>query len=338
MSHERTAVIDVRTRLAGAWSVLGARDVGSIDGLAAMPLHPLAVDGRPLLAALDAKGLRHILVPLPPHAAAIEDTRSAGVALSTRTWMEGSDGIRYSDLVCLRSDLAGVFEGLAADVCMGVVRSDNPGLLVAQRLDAWRELFEAPAPRWTPERLAGLAAELTVLRGLLELDPSASAAWSGPLGEAQDFRLGSHAIEVKATLSPEARLIAVHGWDQLEPPAGGDLSLGWFRLRPGSSGLTVPELARHCLQIAASPADVQARIDRLGMPASDTPVLATRFEIVEERWYEVDGSFPAVVPASFRSGHVPAGVVSLEYRIDLDGVPFSSDVRDAFLVRFLELV
>ena len=337
MSHDSTAAVDVRTRLASAWSVLAARGVGVTDGLSAMPLHPLAAGGRPLLAALDAKGFRHLLVPLPPQAAAVEDARSAGVTLSTRTWMEEGNGIRYLDLVCLRPDLAGVFEGLAADVCIGVVRSDNPGLVVAQRLDAWRELFEAPMAPWTPERLAGLAAELTVLRGLLELDPMASAAWSGPLGEAQDFRLGAHAIEIKATLSPEARVVAIHGWDQLEAPAGGDLRLGWFRMRSGGSGTTVPDLARGCLQLAASPADLQARVDRLGLPASDPLAVSTRFEIVEERWYDVGGTLPAIVPASFRDGHIPSGIVSLDYRIDLDGVAFSNEPREAFLAHFLEL-
>lgn len=335
--HEAgAAASDVRSKLGAAWRSIGGRSAGAAHRLEALQLDPLSVGNRPLLAALDGDGRRHLLVPLPSGSADVEDSRSAGVILSTRT-LERPDGHqRYADLACMRTDLTGVFAGLAADVCATVIGATEPGLLVAQKLSAWRELFETPPQVWSPSRLTGLFAELLVLRTLLDVNSSAASAWSGPVGEAQDFRRGRHALEIKATLSPETRMVSVHGWDQLEPPPDGSLMLGWFRLRLNDSGRTVPELIADCLSRAAVPQDVHTRLDRLGLPELDSKELLLQFQLAEERWFEVDAAFPAIVPARFAAGHVPTGVVSLEYRIDLDTVRPSPNDRAAAIARFLD--
>lgn len=332
----RADLSDVRSKLGSAWRSLGDREIRGTPRLEALQLDPLSVGGRPLLAALDGDGQRHLLVPLPPGSADVEDSRSAGVVLSTRT-LERSDGQqRYADLACIRTDLTGVFAGLAADICTTVIGETEPGLLVAQKLGAWRELFDTPQQVWSPSRLAGLFGELLVLRALLDADTSAASAWSGPVGEAQDFRRGRHALEIKATLSPETRMVSVHGWDQLEPPPDGDLALGWFRLRLNERGTTVPELITECLSRAAAPQDIHTRLDRLGLPELGSKELHLRFELVDERWFVIDAAFPAITPARFTGGHVPPGVVSLEYRIDLDTVVASLDGRATVLDRFLD--
>lgn len=328
------AASDVRSRLGSAWHSLTERNVGIAHRLDALQLDPLHVDDRPMLAALDSDGRRHLLVPLPDSSGDVEDSRSAGVNLSTRTLDRPGGRQRYADLVCLRTDLAGVFAGLSADVCTAVIGSPAPGLVVAQKLSAWRELFEAPQQAWSTGRVAGLFAELLVLRSLLELDSSATDAWRGPLGEAQDFRSGGHALEIKATLSPETRMVSVHGWDQLEAPVGGDLQLGWFRLRPDEHGQTVTELVDECLARASAPGDIHTRLDRLAVPPLDSGALLLRLRHVEERWFAVDDSFPAIIPARFTTGHVPTGVISVDYRVDLDTVPPMPVDRAAIVRRF----
>lgn len=326
---------DVRSKLGDAWRSLGTRSALMANRIEALELDPLSVGGRPLLAAIDSDGYRHLLVPLADDSPEVEDSRSAGVQLLTRA-LEGTSGKhRYADLACLRFDLASVFGGLAADVCTAVVGSAQPGLVVARKLEAWRELFEAAPRPWTPSRLAGLFAELLVLGSVLEFDRFGATAWAGPLGEAQDFRLGARALEIKATISPEARIISIHGWDQLEPPVGGDLRLGWFRLRLSDAGRTVPDLVNDCTAIG-SIEEIRTRLNRLGLPPLDAPELRqASFEVAEERWYEVDAQFPAIAPGRFSSGHVPAGVVSLEYRVDLDAMPQLSADRSEVVSHFL---
>lgn len=288
---------------------------------------------------VDAERRRHLLVPIAVDAPEVTDRTGSGVRLTTRALSSGEGTLRYADLECARPDLSGVFTGLAADVCLALLSGpDDPGAAISIHLDDWRALLGARVQAWTTPRLGGLTAELLVLDRLLDLDGHAVSWWTGPLGEAQDFRSALHAIEVKASLTKEGRLIRIHGTDQLEPPEGGALGLVWFRLRPADaqSGVGLVELVERCLERGGAAA-VLDRLDRLGLPAlSDPDISAARFEIVEQRWYLVDDAFPAIHPARFRDRAVPAGVGGVEYLVDLDVVPAETAPVDDLFTIFLE--
>jgi putative PD-(D/E)XK family protein DUF4420 len=288
---------------------------------------------------VDSDRHRHLLVPIADDAPEVSDRTSSGVRLTTRPLSSGDGSRRYADLECARPDLSGVFTGLAADVCLALLAGPvDPGVAVATHLDDWRALLGAGSRPWTTPRLGGLTAELLVLDQLLALNGHAASYWSGPLGEAQDFRSSRHAIEVKASLTREGRLIRIHGTDQLEPPAGGALGLVWFRLRPvgAGEGIGLVELIERCLERGGAAA-VLDRLDRLGLPATSEPdIAAARFEVVEQRWYRVDDAFPAIHPGRFLGHAVPAGVGAVEYLVDLDVVAAEPDPVEDLLTTFLE--
>jgi hypothetical protein len=278
-----------------------------------------------LRVGLDETGYRHLLVPMGgADGRTIDDRRSAGVHLGTRTLIAGEQPVRFADLVCLRRDLHGVFTGLAADVCERIAAAPELSAAGLGRvLDSWRTLF-AGGDGWTASRLAGLYGELVVFEKLLSLDGGATGAWRGPHGAAQDFRAVRHAIEVKTTAVSEGRFVRIHGTDQLETPTGGSLTLVWLRLaaRPAPAGRSIAGLLDHCLELADDPASIMAGLDALRFPELSSPLVQnTRFEVLEERWYPVEGQFPRVTPDAFSAGAVPAGVGAVEYLIDLDTVP-----------------
>jgi hypothetical protein len=217
-----------------------------------------------------------------------------------------------------------VFTGLAADVCERIAAEPELSATGLGRvLDSWRTLF-AGGDAWTTSRLAGLLGELLVLERLLTLDRGAVGTWRGPHGAAHDFRAVRHAIEVKTTAASEGRIVRIHGTDQLETPVGGSLTLVWLRLaaRSAPAGRSVADVLDSCLELADDPASVMAGLDVLRFPALSAPVVqATRFEVLEERWYPVEGHFPRVTPDAFATGAVPAGVGGVEYLVDLDTVP-----------------
>lgn len=289
---------------------------------------------------VDARGHRHLLVPLAADAPEVSDRSTKGVVLSTRALESDEGSRRFVDLECARPDLSGVFTGLAADICLGLLSdSADPGPAVALHFEDWKALLGADHERWTRPRLAGLVAELLVLDQLLDRDRRAVSWWSGPLGEAQDFRSARHAIEVKASVTREGRLVRIHGTDQLEPPVGGSLGLVWFRLAPAGQGhgVGLVELIRRCGERGGAAAVID-RLDRLGLPALSEPEIAeARFEVVERRWYSVDDHFPAINPGRFVAGTVPAGVGAVEYLVDLDVVRAEDRPLNDFLSSFVEL-
>lgn len=326
---------ELRRTLEHYWSQLPAPSGPSISSTD-IPIHLAAGTVR---VGVDPDRHRHLLVPIASDAAEVTDRTGSGVRLTTRPLTSGEGSLRYADLECARPDLSGVFTGLAADVCLALLGGpDDPGAAVSAHLDDWRALLGPGFRAWTTPRLGGLTAELLVLDRLLDLDAHAVSSWSGPLGEAQDFRSARHAIEVKASLTKEGRLIRVHGTDQLEPPVGGMLGLMWFRLRSAEPGVGVGlvELIERCLERGGAAA-VLERLDRLGFPALSEPeIAAARFEVVEQRWYRVDDDFPAIHPGRFLERAVPAGVGAVEYLVDLDVVAAETAPVEDLLTIFLE--
>ncbi|WP_432487033.1 PD-(D/E)XK motif protein [Kineococcus sp. SYSU DK018] len=328
MSAPSAVEARMRRILDEEWRRLG-ESVPSGTGLVSVDLAFASTAGGAVRVGVDGDRFRHVLVPLPEGEAEVSDHRSAGVRLSTRTLVVDDVSVRYADLHCLRRDLAGVFTGLAADLCLGLNQeSSRPGDAVVAKLRSWRELLAGQREAWTPQRLAGLYAELLVLERLLASRSDAVDLWTGPAGEAQDFRSTHHALEVKATLSKEGRLVRIHGLDQLESPAGGLLALAWFRLTrvPTAAGDTLPALIERCEHIGDA-GQLRRRLDFLGLPALDDPLLAEHgFEVLEERWYEVGDDFPCLTPQRLIGAVVPPGVGSVEYVVDLDTVaPASAD-------------
>ncbi len=326
---------ELRRTLEHYWSQLPAPSGPSIASTD-IPIH-LACGA--VRVGVDADGHRHLLVPIAADAPEVTDRSGSGVRLITRPLTSGDGSVRYADLECARPDLSGVFTGLAADVCLALLGGPgDPGAAVSAHLDDWRALLGAGSQAWTTPRLGGLTAELLVLDRLLDLDGQAVSSWSGPLGEAQDFRSARHAIEVKAGLTKEGRLIRIHGTDQLEPPVGGMLGLVWFRLRtaqPGA-GIGLVELIQRCIERGGAAA-VLERLDRIGFPSLSEPeIAAARFEVVEQRWYRVDDGFPAIHPGRFLARAVPAGVGAVEYLVDLDVVAAETAPLDDLLITFLE--
>jgi hypothetical protein len=218
--------------------------------------------------------------------------------------------------------LDGVFTGLCADICERVVEDpEGAGARWGATLAGWRDLLAGRSEPWNRSRLAGLFGELLVLRRGLDLRTTAAEAWEGPLGAPQDFRSPRHAIEVKATSALTGRAVRVHGSDQLEAHGEGTLTLAWFRLVPDDKGESVHDLVVSCLTAAEAPAAILTRLDALALPALSDPLLKeTAFSLTEERWLEVDDTFPRITPDRFPNGALPNGIGNVEYTLDLDYV------------------
>jgi Putative PD-(D/E)XK family member, (DUF4420) len=83
------------------------------------------------------------------------------------------------------------------------------------------------------EKIVGLLGELWVLNRLIDVQGAqALDAWTGPRGEAHDFRTGDAELEVKTT-TKQRRVHVIHGLDQLEPSVGADLYLVSIQLAAG---------------------------------------------------------------------------------------------------------
>lgn len=310
-------------RLEESWATLTAAQYAS-DQIRVEHTGTQVSEGA-VMAGLDAQGRRYLLVPLSDRADAREDRRSAGVQIEIRELTDAGRQRVYAAAVCLVPVLNDIFASLAADMLAALdVAPDRPGTALLETLDRWRSLLERPDSRLLgPQQLAGLFGELMVLKDICIRNPLRGLdAWTGPGHDAHDFTAGDLRLEVKATTVREGRMVEVHGVGQLAVPHGSRLWLTYFKLAVSEAGISVPDTVEAIAALGVRRRSLLERLAQAGYDAREAAAyMRPRFEIVERRTYLVDDAFPKIVPESFPSGALPAGVLRLRYEVDLTGEP-----------------
>lgn len=290
-------------------------------------------DGAVLLA-LDALGLRHVLVPVAADFPAAHDRRSGGVHLITRPLIDDSGQRQYLDLACQKVHLNSVFAHLAEEV-LGLLRNRATQPLQAchQTLQRWRELLDREASNvLSMEALCGLFGELWHLVRIAAKSTQRISAWQGPYGARHDFTIEGCALEVKTTTRRDEWKFRVHGLTQLEPPREARLYLCAMRLElNGAFGATVPDLIQSVLDTGVDRHELLSRLSQIGYDLrDDSHYRQIRIDVVDSRVYEVAAAFPRLTKASFSPTELAAGVSDIHYTIDL-AAPFAAPLHEEIL-------
>ncbi|MFI9326176.1 PD-(D/E)XK motif protein [Kitasatospora sp. NPDC052868] len=328
----------LQTILEEHWSALDAGSATTDDDVVRTSELPVDTEFGRLLAAVDGRGFRHLLIPLQRRQTVSRTMVGAALRIVERPLQDDTGYGRYADVACSLRELDDVFTGLCGDVLVALeADGERPYRTALAVVDRWRRLF-AGAPRTlTHEQLVGLHGELLVLTRLLTIDPGAVRLWVGPEGQRYDFSDGRYAVEVKSTATvSERRFFHVHGLDQLEEPVGGALLLGWHRFEEHPEGATLKELVQQVRDLCDDEAGFLSKLLRVGYrPTLEDQQADRRLRLVECRWHPVDDAFPRLIPASV-IGEVPVAVSDIRYTVDLAGVrgePLPVDVVDDLLAR-----
>jgi hypothetical protein len=203
----------------------------------------------------------------------------------------------------------------------------DPFAALAETVEAWRDLLRAQAIL-SEEAQLGLRGELHFMRQLIgQIGDMALTAWTGPLRQPHDFRVGGSEFEVKTTRSVN-HVHVVNGLRQLEPSPDRDLYIFSLRMAPAGAhaGTTLPEEIIQTRQLL-SPA-ARLRLDR---------ILRTHYGYVAEHadWYpqRIQPAGPArLVPVDASCPRITAGMLSdiphgdrisdVRYRINLEGLGY----------------
>lgn len=292
-----------------------------------------------ILAAIDANGLPHLLIPLQKQCPVIEDRRSRGVHIRRHVLEdERGSAARYIDIVCLAAHLTPIFCVVAEEMMMAVRSSPaDASAKCRDILQRWRELLNKDrTPLLSDSAVIGLFGELLVVQRLVEGNSGVLSCWRGPLGERHDFRSPAVALEVKSTIARYGRFAEVNGHDQLEPPCQCSLYLEFLRLEQSQvDGQTLPELIASIHANGVDAAQFFELLSAAGYDPSHAEQYGSkRFRVVEDLLYEVTSAFPAITTSSFVAGSLPPGVVSIRYTIDLTNDP-PTPLGDELKVRVL---
>lgn len=305
--------------LNGVWTVLGTNPPGS--GIAVSPAGSSVVAGDVLLG-VDHEHRRHLLIPLFPGEAARTDNRGRGVHIGR----VNHGNAAYLSVYCLLPELHQVFTQFCRELIDTITDAASPAREAAAALDRWRALFSDAERRGllSDDALTGLLGELLVVEQLLAVGaPGDLGFWVGPFNEIHDIRSTSHAIEVKATLVREGRIVSISSVDQLQEPTGADLLLVHTRLDRDPSGFSLPQLVTRLLDAGAHLDQLNRRLNELGIGVGDlTPYSGRKFTVADTRVYDVTGeAFPRLLRSSFKGNDIPAGTLRIGYAIDLTNEP-----------------
>jgi len=287
------------------------------------------------MLALDDQERRHLLIPVSEDAPLQEDRAASGVQVVEHRLIQHGQTKRFVDLFCRKPHLDELFTTIVVEVLERLVAGTPPDAAAIQTLDRWRELLSSESSRIPPtSQLLGAFGELLCLRELISRNHTSTDAWVGPSGARHDLLTAHGAMEVKTTLTRAGWSVEIHGLDQLDSPALGPLLLVVLRIEQHpTEGSSLPALVDEIVHLGGNRKSILEGLARLGMtPDVMNQIAPLHFAERERRLYLVGSEFPRLSTDMLRTGTVPAEIVNVNYRLDLNAVSHLPEVDAARLL------
>lgn len=185
----------------------------------------------------------------------------------------------------------------------------------------WRQLLGNAVVNVTAYSVLG---EMLALEHLLKA--GVQPTWSGPAAGSVDIETPSACYEVKSTLTRYDMRVHIAGQFQLAATSHRKLFLVHQRLEPSPEGVSVDAVAERLVVLGTN----REKLEQLLAICELEPGNSARFDtykLLDSRLFAVDNAFPRITPDSFTGGALPAGIVRLEYVVDLSGLSHTGFCR-----------
>lgn len=276
-------------------------------------------DAGPVRFALGRHGEGRLLVPIGQSERVPTIAETPTLRIVDEHYSFGRSAWRFLDLTCLVPELDRVFGEVADEIVSRIASGHGAIRACTSTLGEFRMLLVPKCTSVPAERLVGLIGELLLLEELLDIEPSATELWRGPLGERHDFRGGALAAEVKTTSRAANQVLHVTSIDQLLEPADGELRIVRYTLEETAGGsLSLGSLFTRIVGKSGNSLRIRDLLARMECP---DPLAkewnGVRFQLEDSQSYRIDAAFPRVVPVSLSAGALPFGVSKVRYDVDL---------------------
>lgn len=139
-------------------------------------------------------------------------------------------------------------------------------------------------------------------------------SWVGPFDGSIDFNCNDGSYEVKSTVKRYGSQITVNSQYQLKANF-----LLFYRFEPATFGISIQDMVSKLLELDVEESEIERALEKLKYPFG-SEVRKKSYRLLEVIKYEIDESFPKIVPDSFIDGQLPKYVSGLIYELDLDGL------------------
>jgi hypothetical protein len=189
--------------------------------------------------------------------------------------------------------------------------------------ESYQEIQQNPISWWhAMKELMGNAnmdkAAYSVLAEMLSyyylLKQGKNVSWVGPFDGSVDFNSIDGCYEVKSTVARYGSQITINSQYQLRAKY-----LLFFRFEPSVYGVSIQDLVTKLVGLGVEESEIECALEKLNYPIG-SEVRSKSYRLLEVKKYEIDESFPKIVPESFKDGQLPKHISGLTYRIELDGL------------------
>jgi hypothetical protein len=217
-----------------------------------------------------------------------------------------------------------IFSIMASDVLrfLEATRSSNSRELAEAfvgRVGDWQSFMARKRRPLSPQAQLGLMGELFFLDALIQsrLGAAAIDCWQGPLHSAQDFLIGSGAVEIKSSITGSRFLAKINGLEQLDADKN-PLFLVALRFEVADDGSDLVEAVlglRQRMAEAGMSRMLEALLLLSGYEDDHADHYRRKLRQTEARSFMVDDGFPCL-----RRGEVPPEVRRVTYQLDVDAL------------------
>lgn len=281
--------------------------------------------------ALDEEQNVHLVVSPAPSS----DERLRRFALKTfgitvSNWSVGTrKADNYLDIRCVVSGseaLLRPFEAFCDDFLVDLEDgTPSPEAAVLRTAQRWHAFWARQGSELTQQAIRGLLGELTFLEFLIRQNGAAAVrSWAGPEHHDHDFQSG-HDVAFEVKTSSRIPYQIECNLNQLDRGLFAKLFLVCFRIGTAKTGVSLPDqVARVVDALQGDDGALMLFEERLAMTgysrAHETDYASHRFDIGAPEVFRVDGDFPALTLASFKTPP-DMRVLDVRYTLEVTGLP-----------------
>lgn len=257
---------------------------------------------------IDGKQGVAIEIPTDKHI----NERFASISYYTKEIVVGGE---ERHLLMLLSDHPKLYDDFAI-ICSGFLEK-------VLNAESYQEIKQNPISWWhSMKELMGNAniekATYSVIAEMLSyyhlLKEERDVSWVGPFGGSIDFNCNDGSYEVKSTVARYGSKITINSQYQLKAKY-----LLFYRFEPDVHGISIQDMVTKLVELGVEKSEIERALEKLKYPLG-SEVRRKSYRLLEVKKYEVDESFPKIVPESFKDEQLPKHISGLVYTLDLDGL------------------
>lgn len=204
-----------------------------------------------------------------------------------------------------------------ATICADFVSPGNEGrfrkALVNNPSKWWNDWKTAIGNRNSNKQPHTVVGELLVYEMLVK--KGIKCKWTGSNYTTHDLMSDNCDYEIKSSTKRYGRMITVSGQYQFLK-GDKDLKLVYIKFEKNPGGISINDMVDRLSDLGISRESIDNELDRIGYRVGSS-IRNEKYSVLESLEYNVDDSFPKIIPASFKGDSEPEGIQHIVYDVNL---------------------